>query len=175
MFEDDFETDKGWTVNPLGTDTANRGMWEWANPESTSYGGRTYQLGTTTSGSYDLVTGGLAGYTVGKYDLDGGATSVRSPDIALPSSGDITLSFEYYLAHYNNSTSDDYLRVTVVGATTSTVFEELGSADYDEAAWETFETSLNAFAGQTIYLLIEAADGERGTLVEAAIDDVLIE
>ena len=175
MFEDDFETDKGWTVNPLGTDTANRGMWEWANPESTSYGGVTYQLGATASGSYDLVTGGLAGYTVGKYDLDGGVTSVRSPDIVLPSSGDITLSFEYYLAHMANATSDDYLRVKVVGATTTTVLEELGSVDSDEAAWETFEASLNAYAGQTVYLLIEAADGGKGTLVEAAIDDVLIE
>jgi hypothetical protein len=39
----------------------------------------------------------------------------------------------------------------------------------------TLSTSLNTFAGQTVYLLIEAADGSSGSLVEAAIDDVLIE
>jgi len=84
----------------------------------------------------------------------------------------LTLSFSYYLAHYNNATSDDYLRVKVVGSTTTTLFEELGSGDYDEAAWVSFEGSLDAFAGQTVYLLIEAADGGGGSLVEAAIDDV---
>jgi hypothetical protein len=175
IFSDDFETNKGWTVNPSGSDTATTGMWERANPESTSYSGVTYQLGTTASGSYDLVTEGSAGSSVGSYDIDNGVTSIRSPDIALPSSGDITLSFKYYLAHYSNATSDDFLRVKVVGSTTSTVFEELGAGNTDGAAWETFSGSLNAFAGQTVYLLIEAADAGSGSLIEAAIDDVLVE
>jgi len=34
---------------------------------------------------------------------------------------------------------------------------------------------LNGFKGQTIYLLISAADLKGASLVEAAIDDVLIE
>jgi hypothetical protein len=28
VFNDDFETDQGWTVNPSGTDTATTGRWE---------------------------------------------------------------------------------------------------------------------------------------------------
>ena len=88
--------------------------------------------------------------------------------------GNLTLSFEYYLAHYNNAGSDDFLRVSVVGATTVTVLEELGTSDYDEAVWESSGTSLSSFAGQTIYLLVEAADGGSGSLIEAAIDDVSI-
>jgi aminopeptidase S len=55
------------------------------------------------------------------------------------------------------------------------VFEELGSGDNDAAVWASFSTSLNSFAGQTIYLLIEAADAGSASLVEAAVDDVLIE
>jgi len=174
IFSDNFESDKGWVVNPSGNDTATTGTWERANPQGTSYGGLTYQLNTTASGSYDLVTGPLAGSSVGSYDIDGGDTTIRSPNIALPTGEDITLSFYYYLAHYNNATSADYLRVKVVGATTTTVFEELGAGDYDEAAWATFNDSLNDFAGQTIYLLIEAADASGASLVEAAIDDVSI-
>jgi C1A family cysteine protease len=174
IFEDNFETNKGWTVNPYSSDTATTGLWERANPEETSYSGTVYQLGTTHSGSYDLVTEGSAGSSVGDYDIDGGVTSIRSPNITLPSSGNITLSFYYYLAHYNNSSSDDYLRVKVVGSTTQTVLEELGAANLDGAAWASFNTSLNSFAGQTIYLLVEAADGSGGSLVEAAIDDVSI-
>jgi len=174
VFSDDFESDKGWVVDPSGSDTATTGTWERANPEGTEYSGVSYQLNTTASGSYDLVTGPLAGSSVGSYDIDGGDTTIRSPNIALPGSGEITLSFKYYLAHYNNATSDDYLRVKVVGSTTSTVFEEVGSGDYDEAAWANFNCSLNAFAGQTVYLLVEAADGGGGSLIEAAIDDVSI-
>jgi subtilisin family serine protease len=174
VFFDDFESAQGWTTDPSGTDTATTGMWERANPETTSYGGRTYQLGTTYSGSYDLVTEGSAGSSVGSYDIDGGVTSIRSPNITLPSSGSLTLSFRYYLSHYTNGSSADFLRVKVVGSTTTTVFEELAAANYDAASWAEFNTSLNAYAGQTIYLLIEAADAGSGSLIEAAIDDVLI-
>jgi hypothetical protein len=78
VFSDNFETDKGWTANPNGTDTATTGRWERANPEATTSGG-TLQQGTTPSGSFDLVTGGTAGATVGVNDIDGGVTSVQSP------------------------------------------------------------------------------------------------
>ncbi|MAT96575.1 MAG: hypothetical protein CL608_05475, partial [Anaerolineaceae bacterium] len=86
----------------------------------------------------------------------------------------ITLSFSYYLAHLNNATSADFLRVTAVGSSSQVVFEELGAGDDDDAVWDTASVSLNAFAGQTIYLLIEAADASGGSLVEAGIDDVEI-
>lgn len=174
VFNDNFETNQGWVVNPSGSDTATTGDWERANPEETTYSGVSYQLGTTASGNFALITGPLAGSSVGSYDIDNGVTSVRSPNIVLPSNGTITLSFSYYLAHLNNATSADYLRVTVVGSSSSIVLEELGSADNDGGAWATSTTNLNSFAGQTIYLLIEAADASGGSLVEAAIDDVVI-
>jgi subtilisin-like proprotein convertase family protein len=116
----------------------------------------------------------LAGSSAGTHDIDGGVTSIRSPNVVLPGSGSITLSFSYYLAHLNNATSADFLRVSVVGSSTSTVFEELGSGDSDPAVWATFSTNLNSFAGQTVYLLVEAADASGGSLVEAGIDDVSI-
>ena len=40
------------------------------------------------------------------------------PAIVLPSDGNLTLTFSYYLAHTSNSSTADYLRVTIVGATT---------------------------------------------------------
>jgi len=173
LWEDDFETSTGWTVNPSGTDTATLGKWERGNPEQTDSSGPK-QLGTTVSGSNDLVTGRLAGSGAGSYDIDGGATTIRSPNISLPASGDITLSFYYYLAHGNNSSSSDYLRVKVVGATTTTMLQELGAADDDDAAWAFHLADISSYAGQTVYLLIEAADASGASLVEAAIDDVAI-
>jgi hypothetical protein len=173
LFSDDFETNQGWTVNPNGTDTATTGQWERGDPQSTSYSGPK-QLGTTVSGVNDLVTGRLAGSSAGSYDIDGGVTSIRSPAIALTGKSSYSLSFSYYLAHYTNSSSADYLRVKVVGATTATVFEELGAANDDDAVWASQTVSLNAFAGQTVYLLIEAADASSASLVEAGIDNVSV-
>lgn len=173
LFFDNFENDQEWITNPNGTDTATTGQWERGNPEETNSNGPK-QLGTTVSGSNDLVTARLAGSSVGVNDIDGGETSVRSPAIVLPTSGDTTLSFSYYLAHTSNSSADDYLRVKVVGTTTQTVFEELGASNDDDGAWASFSTDLSAFAGETIYLLVEAADAAGGSIVEAALDDVRI-
>jgi hypothetical protein len=175
IFSDNFETNLGWTVNPAGTDTATAGQWERGDPAGTTSGGTTTQLNTTVSGVNDLVTGRLAGASAGVYDVDGGITTIRSPNITLPSSGTITLSFRYYMAHLNNSSTADYLRVKVVGSTTTTVLEELGAANNDSAAWATASVNISAYAGQTVYLLIEAADASGASLVEAGIDDVLIQ
>ncbi|MCB9434716.1 MAG: hypothetical protein H6668_22365 [Ardenticatenaceae bacterium] len=174
LFFDDFESDLGWTVNPNGSNSATTGMWERANPQHTHYYGP-LQLGRTVSGDYDLVTGGAAGSDPGSYDVDGGVTSVRSPNITLPSSGDITLSFAYYLAHLENASNSDFLRVSAVGDTTAVIFEKTGAAYRNYAEWEQFSASLNAFAGQTVYLLVEAADNGAGSLIEAALDDVSVD
>ena len=173
VFFDNFETSLGWTRNPSSTDTATLGLWERADPAATSSSG-TKQMGTTVSGSYDLVTGPLAGSSAGDYDVDGGVTSMRSPNIVLPSGKSLTLTLSYYLAHLNNSSSADYLRIKIVGTTTVTLLEELGAANDDDAAWASLNISLNSFAGQTVYLLIEAADASGASLVEAAVDDVKI-
>jgi hypothetical protein len=174
IFFDDFESDEGWTTNPNSTDTATTGQWQRANPEATNSGGTTLQLGTTVSGNNDLVTGPLAGSSAGTHDIDNGVTSIRSPNILLPNSSDIDLSFYYYLAHLNNATSDDFLRVSVVGSSSQLVFEELGSGNADSGAWDTTTVDITSFANQSVYLLIEAADAAGGSLVEAAIDDVRI-
>lgn len=174
VFEDDFETDLGWTTDPNDTDTATTGQWERGNPEGTSSSGPK-QLGDTVSGSNDLVTGRLAGSSVGSYDIDGGVTSIQSPQIELTTGYDLRLSFSYYLAHLSNATSADFLRVKVVGTTTETVFEEVGAGDDDDAVWDEHSVDISGFAGQTVRLLVEAADANGGSLVEAAIDDVRIE
>jgi hypothetical protein len=173
VFSDDFETDRGWIVNPNGTDTATTGRWERGDPEPTDSVG-VKQLGTTTSGLNDLVTGRLAGLSPGANDIDGGVTSILSPPITLPASGTLTLAFNFYLAHGSNATSADFLRVRIIGSTATTIFQRLGSATNVNGAWSSASVSLNAFAGQTIRLLIEAADAGTASLVEAGIDDVRI-
>ncbi|WP_460365952.1 M14 family zinc carboxypeptidase [Actinocorallia lasiicapitis] len=173
VWQDTFETALGWTTNPAGTDTATTGAWERGDPEATTDSGAK-QLGTTTSGTNDLVTGRLAGASSGAYDIDGGVTTARSPAITLPATGTLRLSFQSYLAHGSNASSADYLRLKVIGSTTSTVLDIPGAAANRNGVWSLSNVDISAFAGQTIRLQVEAADAGTASLVEAAVDDIKI-
>jgi aminopeptidase S len=162
-------------ANPLGTDTATTGQWARGNPETTTSSG-TKQQGTTPSGVNALVTGPLAGASAGANDIDGGVTTIQSPAITLPT-GTLSLTFSYYLAHGTNSSNADFFRAFVVNSagTATQVFQELGAADNDDAAYVTTASiNLSAFAGQTIRIRFQAADAATASLVEAAVDNVRI-
>ncbi|WP_028183643.1 M14 family zinc carboxypeptidase [Salinispora arenicola] len=173
VWADNFETATGWTIDPNGTDTATTGQWERGAAQSTSYSGAK-QL-TPYAGSNDLVTGRLAGSSVGSHDIDGGVTSARSPAVSLPSSGTLTLSLAWYLAHYSNASSADYLRVSVVhSGGTTTLLDQAGAATNRSASWSVASLDLTPYAGQSIQIQVEAADAAGGSLVEAAVDNVTI-
>nr|WP_194293390.1 M4 family metallopeptidase [Actinomadura macrotermitis] len=173
VYSADFETDPGWTVNPGGTDTAATGKFEVGVPQPTSYSGTNLQL-AAAGGTRDLVTGASAGTSAGDNDIDGGTTSAQSPSITLPS-GTLTLSFSWYLGHLNNASSDDYLRVRVVGPNgTTTVLNQAASAVNRSAAWQTATVNVSSFAGQSVRIVVDAADAGGGSLVEAGIDNVKI-
>ncbi|MBB5850077.1 metallophosphoesterase [Amycolatopsis umgeniensis] len=174
-FSDDFETDKGWQVNADGSDTATSGRWERGDPEQTTstYSNQIKQRGDTTSGANCLVTGRLAGSEYGANDLDGGASSMTSPQFTVPAGG--KLSFSYTFAHGDNATSADYLRIRVLdGTTPTTVFEKLGSAAEVAGAWQTATADLASYAGRSVRLLVEAADASTASLWESAVDDLRV-
>ncbi len=173
VWSDTFETATGWTINPNGTDTATSGQWERGAAQATNSSGAK-QL-TPYAGSNDLVTGRLAGASAGDYDVDDGVTSARSPAITLPSSGTLTLSLAWYLAHGSNSSSADYFRISVVhnGGTTA-LLTQTGAASNRNGAWTQSNLNLTPYAGQSIRILVEAADLSTASLVEAAVDNVTI-
>ena len=175
-FDDDLEVARGWTFDPLRTDTATAGRWARINPAGTSTSGGAKQLNTTPSGSIAFVTGGAAGSSASSYDLDGGRTTVQSRPIAVPDRAGQHLTFRYYLAHAANATSADELRVSLVSEddTTTTVLLERGSANDDDAAWATASVLLDPWAGSTVRIRIQATDAGAESLVEAGIDDVRI-
>ncbi|WP_341718540.1 M14 family zinc carboxypeptidase [Micromonospora sp. FIMYZ51] len=173
VWSDTFETATGWTINPNGTDTATSGQWERGAAQATNSSGAK-QL-TPYAGSNDLVTGRLAGSAAGDYDVDGGVTSARSPAITLPSSGTLTLSLAWYLAHGSNSSSADYLRVSVVhNGGTTILLTQAGAASNRNGAWTISNLNLTPYAGQSVRILVEAADASTASLVEAAVDNVTI-
>ena len=167
---DDFETAGGWTVDPLGTDTATAGTWQRANPSATAR-----QAGTVRSGSKALVTGAKAGPKIRSYDLDGGRTTVRSPSIALPGTvGELT--FRYYLAHSADATTKDYFRVYIEDADgdRTLVLVERGAANKDLPVWAKASISMTPWAGQSVRIVFAAADRGHASAIEAGVDDVRI-
>ena len=168
-FFDDFEVPHGWTINPLGTDTATSGAWARGNPSPTAR-----QAGTTVSGARALVTGLPAGASVNSYDLDG-ITSVRSAPIAIPATPG-RLTFRYYLAHSSNSSSADSFRAYVErqDGSRTLVRQELGAANTDDPAWASASIVLTPWAGETVRIVFVAGDVGAASTVEAAVDDVRV-
>jgi hypothetical protein len=174
VYSDNFETATGWTTNPNGTDTATTGAWERGNPGGTTSSG-VKQVDTTPSGSNALVTGAAAGTSAGDFDLDGGTSSVRSPAVTLPSTGTLTLSYRWYLAHGTNASSADFFRVSIVhNGGTTVLFTQAGAASNRNGAYALGSVNVSAYAGQSVRIVFEAADASGASLVEASVDDVSI-
>jgi carboxypeptidase T len=171
--DDDFETDRGWKMDPFGTDTATAGSFERGVAQATGDAGGSKQPANGYSAQTTLVTGAAAGANANAYDIDGGTTSARSTKVKLGSSSSSgwRLDFRYSFAHDDRSGPEDYLRVSVNGVR---VFLAPGDASNQNAGWHEVSVSLDAFAGQKVKVLVEARDGGADSLVEAAVDDVRI-
>lgn len=175
LYQENFDgATTAWVINAAGTDTATAGRFEVGDPETTTSTGDK-QLGTTQSGTRDLVTGRLAGGSAGANDVDGGLTSARSGPISLPATAStVTLRLWSYLAHGNNASNADFLRIKVLGTTTATLYQQLGAATNRNAVWSQQTLDLTPWKGQTVRLEVECADAAGASLVECAVDTVSI-
>jgi carboxypeptidase T len=169
---DDFEIDRDWQVDPLGTDTATKGVWQRGIPEKVKTAAGIKQRKKTASGRAAFVTG-LARGAKPKSNSVNGLTSVISRTIDLPD-GHWRMSLNYAFAHNAKASAADFLRVSVlVDGAPTVVFSVQGAPAERNAQWLSATANLNAFAGQTIQVLVEA-NGGPDRLVEAAVDDMRI-
>jgi hypothetical protein len=176
VFSDDFEAARGWTLT-AGANTATSGRWERGNPQPTTANGISLQQDLCAGPSNNcLITGLSAGTTAGSNDVDGWQTSIQSPPIALPAGATITLRFQFYLAHLNDATAEDFFRVRLVGnnGVPQTVSALGATASNVAGRWRTRSVNISAFAGQTVQIRVDAIDGGAGSLIEAGFDNVTI-
>jgi hypothetical protein len=172
---DDMEIARGWTVNPDGTDTATRGAFRRGDPAPTTSAGLVMQSTTTASGRAAFVTGLPSGSSANSDDLDG-TTTLRSRRITIP--GDVTgrrILFRYTFAHGPGSKAD-YLRVYLEddqGARRQ-VWTTYGSSSTVGAKWKSGSIAITNPEERTIRIVFQAVDGGSNSLVEMAVDDVLI-
>lgn len=174
VFHDTFETGLGWTVTG-GVNTASTGTWERGDPELTFNAGAPLQLDHCQDSTHCLITG-LAGRSNDSNDVDGGIASIQSAPLALPAGRAITLTFGFYFAHNTNATSADLFRVRVMGenGVARTVWARAGAPRNVPGQWTTRTANLDAWAGQTVQLRIEAIDAANGSIIEAGVDNVAI-
>ena len=93
----------------------------------------------------------LAGASAGVNDVDGGVTTIQSPQVTLPGTGSLTLSFQYYLAHGSNSSSADFFRVSIVhNGGITTLFTQAGAVANRNGAWGVGTWSISQYAGQSV-------------------------
>jgi glucose/arabinose dehydrogenase len=175
VFHDNFETARGWTLTG-GGNSATRGLWQRGNPEPTVNAGAALQPGSCQGSTNCLITGLAAGTWNGANDLDDGQTSIQSPAIALPTGRQLTLTFGLFFGHNELATSSDLIRVRVIGenGVAQTVWARGGFARDIAGTWATRTANLDAWAGQTIQIRIDAVDADGGALIEAGVDNVAI-
>ena len=176
LYAEDFEGSSDWVVDPLGTDTATTGIWETGIPDATERNGNSLQLWGGQESDGALVTGASGGSSAGSNDIDNGVTSAWSPEVVLPENLASELRFAFNFAHMDNANPDDFFRVAVVaGSQTTTVFETRGAIAIRQGQWQDVAVDLSAYAGQSIRLLVQAADAGGGSVVEAAVDNLVVE
>jgi hypothetical protein len=168
-FFDDLEIDRGWRVDPDGTDTATDGAWRRGVPKASPL-----QRTDAATGQGVLVTGLKKG-----ADVDGGRTTARSPLFRLPEEKTATLRFRWWIGMDAAAGARDGLTVRLVDESGAPLgdplFRVVGDGTVRQTPWRTIAVILPArAAGTRVAIQVEARDAGADATVEAGIDSVRV-
>ncbi len=172
---DDFESDRGWTVGP---NTATTGIWERGVPIATGA-----QPGSDVSenGTQCFFTGNDPSGSLGGNDVDGGFTTLTSPNYDVSTAADAEIS--YYRWYSNGAGATPFtdiftIDVSVNGGSTWTRAETIGpSGAGTTGGWEfaSFRLSdLGLAVSNQVRVRFIADDAGSGSIVEAAVDEFAV-
>ncbi len=175
---DNVETDLGWTLG-LDGDDASTGVWEQVDPIGTSYNSQPVQPEddhTLNPGHICFVTGnGTPGGSAGENDLDGGKTTLLSPVFNLEGATSATISYwRWYTNDLGNNPGQDYWDVDVSSAGMSWV--HLEHTMESDNSWTEHSFDLSAYIpfSSEVRFRFVASDEDLNSLVEAAVDDIVV-
>ena len=175
---DEIEVESGWTAGVPGDD-ATTGMWLRADPVGTA--AQPEDDHTPTPGTDCYVTGNaLPGQSIGTNDVDGGTTTLLSPiyDLSTATSMAKVSYFRWYSNNQGNAPNADNWVVDVSndGGTTWTSVENVNPPNNEQNVWLPIEVDIIALFGipDQVQLRFKASDLGSGSIVEAAVDDLVI-
>jgi C1A family cysteine protease len=168
VFEDNFESDKGWTVS--GNATA--GQWNRGVPLG---GGDRGDPPTDFDGSGKCF---LTDNADGDTDVDGGNTSLMSPLFDLSEGFSYIHYARWYSNYFGNAPYSDemYVYISNNNGADWTLVETVGPVDQASGGWyeHGFWPSDFLTPGNQMRLRFDVSDLGDGSVVEAAVDDVIV-
>jgi hypothetical protein len=179
---DDCEQPGTWQTDPTGGDDASSGLWEHGDPIGTQEQAGVYVQPeddhTPTPGVNCWFTGQHAqGQSTGYNDVDGGRTTLETPGIDVTGLGTINVSYwRWYSNDQGNAPGQDTWLVQVSGDGGSD-WSTVESTTASSSSWVQRSFTLNDHVADpsTLKLRFVASDEGSGSLVEAAVDDLVIE
>jgi hypothetical protein len=190
LASDDLEdpaTPSLWTVGGA-TDTASRGMWEWAAPHGTHAGDVIFGLTigapgfdrTPGEGSRAFVTGDVLSSSITLDEVSGGVTTLTSPSYDL--SGTYGVRIHWHRWFRNDSADPGDRMVTEVSADGGTNWIEVDALTASTStadaspAWAPASILLDEFVapGPDVRIRFRVNDDSTDHVVEGAVDDLEI-
>ncbi len=189
LYFTDFEQGQGnWSIGST-SDDATAGIWELAEPVATyNDQGNQIQPGTDHTidpGSFCFITGnGFDASNGGFDDVDGGKTTLISPVFDLETFDEIVLSYWYWYTNNIGDNGNNDLWQVRVSNNGGANWEDLDITSSSVTEWSKKRVLLSDYITFTDNmqfqfvaedLFFTGDDGSGGSLVEAAIDDFLLE
>jgi hypothetical protein len=182
VLADDLETDTGWSVDAEDDDDAAKGIWSRMDPEGTTSSGSQVQPEDDHSpgtGTICWVTDGRAGSTVSDWDVDGGKTTLFSPAFAVCGAEAIISYWRWYSNDAGAYPHEDVFVVELTndGGDTWQEVETVGPDGPETGGgWVYHEFAVTDIVapGPEMMLRFVASDEGEGSLVEAAVDDIVV-
>jgi len=183
----DFDFESGlqeWTTE-IPSDNATAGIWEWENPNGTTdqYGSVQPEDDHTVNGTQCFVTGNNSS-SLGSDDVDNGKTTLLSPIINLANMDDALISYwKWYTNDGGDNPGNDHWYVDVSNDAGSTwnVLENTPSSWREWQHKRILLSEITSLSNAMQFRFIaediqyDGDNGSGGSIVEAAIDDVLIQ
>ncbi|MBL0921612.1 MAG: choice-of-anchor B family protein [Phycisphaerales bacterium] len=174
--EDTLEAASGWTVGAPG-DNAVTGVWVRADPVGTA---AQPEDDHTPIGTICYVTGNAApGASIGTNDVDGGSTTLTSPNfdaLTSPGGGDAFISYwRWYSNDQGPEPGTDTMPV-LISNNGGASWTQLELVNENANAWvrRTFRIADFVEPSAQVRLRFIARDLGAGSIVEAAVDDVQV-
>jgi hypothetical protein len=163
----------------LPDDTAERGQWGLGDPEATD---AQPEDDASPDGVNGWFTDVRAGSAAGDFDVDNGFTSLVSPVFDATATGgkvnpEAYVSFALWYSNDQGANPGQDTFAVLISNDDGANWELLDATNRSTSGWETrrYRISDTIEPTDSMRLLFIAADEDRGSLVEAGIDELMLE